>query len=207
MRARLQVRGRTLRWGDTRSVGGIGWVWRGCGRFCPMEERRGRRSIRLRGWDYRSTGWYFLTVGTHWRRQIFADVQHGRMVVTPIGAVVASQWHRIPARFPNARLDSFVVMPNHVHGLIEIVGDGDSAWAWALRSSTTVSNGTVRGSVAAIIQGFKSASARRIRGRFGCIGRVWHRGYYERIVRDQRGIDAVRRYIANNPARWIEGRC
>ena len=126
------------------------------------------------------------------------------MMLTSIGALVEGQWSRIAGQFPHVRLDAFVVMPDHVHGLIEIVEDISPSYGYP-HPFPTAPAGTQKGSISAIIQGFKSGTTRVIRSQHPDTGRVWQRGFYERMLRDEVGIRAVRRYIANNPARWIEG--
>jgi REP element-mobilizing transposase RayT len=79
-----------------------------------------RRSIRLKGYDYSKAGAYFVTVCTHNRKCLFGDIVDGKMVFNAAGHAAAQCWHAIPDHFPNALLDAFVVMPNHVHGIVVI---------------------------------------------------------------------------------------
>ncbi len=88
-------------------------------------DRHHRRSIRLRGYDYRSSGYYFVTLCTYRRVWLFGEVQEGTMHLNAFGRVVATLWSEMPDHNPNVRLDVFQVMPNHVHGLIEIMSIGE----------------------------------------------------------------------------------
>jgi|CXWL01.1.fsa_nt_gi REP element-mobilizing transposase RayT len=157
-----------------------------------------RRTIRLPGWNYRRAGWYFITINTWGSCHTLARVRDGRMVLTRMGEIVGACWEEIPQHFPFARLDAFVVMPNHVHGIIRIAkSTGDS-----LMPASQIRNG----SLPAIVRSFKAASTRIVRNEIARYLPLWHRNYYERILSDRLALDTVRRYIANNPARWISSR-
>ena len=80
-----------------------------------------RRSIRLRGYDYTRDGAYYVTIVTHGRRTLFGDIVEGEMRLSEAGEMVKRVWDKMPDRFPNVEMDAFVVMPNHIHGII-IVG-------------------------------------------------------------------------------------
>lgn len=120
------------------------------------------------------------------------------MVLTRMGEIVGERWAAIPAHFPSARLDAFVIMPNHVHGIIRIAM---STGIPVLRSSQ------IRGgSLPAIVRSFKAATTRTVHAEIARYLPVWHRNYYERILTDRPALDAVRRYIHDNPAKWISAR-
>jgi REP element-mobilizing transposase RayT len=115
------------------------------------------------------------------------------------GEAVASAWDEIPIHFPAVQLDASVVMPNHVHGII-VIGARVSVRA---THASPVPRGPRRSSLGAIVGSFKSAAAKRINTARGTPGApVWHRGYYEHIVRHEDVLHRIRRYIAENPARW-----
>ena len=86
-------------------------------------KRHHRRSIRLKGYDYTQPGAYFVTTCTHNREPLFGRVVDGEMVLNALGEIVWACWREIPIHFPHVELDAFVVMPNHVHGIIWIVDD------------------------------------------------------------------------------------
>jgi putative transposase len=94
-----------------------------CGSYDP--DRHHRRSIRLKGYDYARAGAYFVTVVAQGRQCLFGRVAAGAMVPNAAGELIRRVWHDLPARFPGIRLDAFVVMPNHVHGIIVLAPDGD----------------------------------------------------------------------------------
>jgi putative transposase len=161
-------------------------------------ERHRRRSIRLDEYDYTRPGAYFITINTCRREHLFGQVVAGAMVPSDAGVIAAAAWRAIPHHFPHGALDEWVIMPDHLHGIIVIersVIDQPQQCAGKPR-------GTVPGSLPAIVQNFKSVSTRRINEYFGTPGRrVWQEDYYEHIIRAGE-IDRIRRYIATNPARW-----
>lgn len=156
-----------------------------------------RQSIRLAAWDYRWAGWYFVTVCTHERRRLLARVVGGRMRLTWAGRRVSNAWHTLPDHFDSIQVDAFVVMPDHVHGIIRIVMTQPGA------PDRVGCSGPPPGSLGAAIGAFKAAASKAIRMQRPDIGRLWQRNYFERILRNEEALIAVRKYIVNNPAAWI----
>lgn len=157
--------------------------------------KHNHRSIRLRGYDYTQAGAYFVTILTHNRECLFGDVADGAMRVNAFGQIVAECWDALPTHFPNVELDAFVVMPNHVHGVIVIAGGAP------LQPGQP--RGTQTGSIGAIIQNFKSVSTRKINAARDAAGAsVWHRNYHEHIIRHEKSLNAIRKYIEGNPTNW-----
>ena len=162
-------------------------------------EKHHRHSIRLKGYDYSQAGAYFVTIVTQNRACLFGAVVDGEMRLNETGQIVRRCWLDIPAHFPHAELDEFVVMPNHVHGIIVIV-DGRGT---ACRAPTEQFGRPVTGSIPTVIRSFKSAVTKRINEQRGTPGaHVWQRNYYEHIIRNEESLDRIRQYIANNPLRW-----
>ena len=131
---------------------------------------------------------------------MFGDVLDDRMVPNDAGRIVEQEWARSASIRDEIELDAFVVMPNHVHGIVTIKGD-------LLESSPQPSEhgGPTRRSLGATIAGFKAAATRRIRLLKGEAElAVWQRNYYERIVRHERELIAIREYIADNPRKWAQ---
>jgi REP element-mobilizing transposase RayT len=163
--------------------------------------RHHRRSIRLAGYDYTQPGAYFVTICTQERQPLLATVDVAGHTLTSIGQVVARCWLTLPRHFTNAALDAWVLMPDHLHGIL-VLGDGETALAPP--SSRQRPNGTRPCSLNAIVQNFKSISTRKVNQVRGTPGaQLWQRDYYERIIRDERAFDTVRRYIESNPARFV----
>ena len=175
-----------------------------------------RRSIRLKGYDYTQAGAYFVTIMTHDRECLFGEVVDGQMRLNPFGEIVREEWFRTAVVRPYVMLapDEFVVMPNHIHGIIWITGGrGDPVG----RPYDPVgrphdndrddqrSHGPAAGSVGAIIGQIKSIAAKRINALRGTpAAPVWGRNYYEHIIRYETSLNRIRRYIAANPSQWAE---
>jgi REP element-mobilizing transposase RayT len=152
-----------------------------------------RRSIRLQTYDYTRAGAYFITVCTARRECLFGQIRDGAMFSNAAGECVARAWNALPQRYQCVALDAFVVMPNHIHGVIRL---GDSADASAPGPQVSRSLGD-------IVRAFKSLSAVAVNRVIGRQGRpLWQRNYYERIIRDDEEWNRVREYIARNPTRW-----
>ncbi len=174
-------------------------------RYDPAKHHR--RSIRLPGYDYTQPGAYFVTICTHNREPLFGRVVNGEMVLNAWGRIVWEEWFRTAQVRPYVELfeDEFVVMPNHIHGIIWIVRDtvGAQRRCAPTKPGGVTPNNVAPGSLGAIVRAFKSAVTKRINALRGTPGaRVWQRNYYEHIIRNERALNAIRRYIAENPQRW-----
>jgi REP element-mobilizing transposase RayT len=169
--------------------------------FDPDEHHR--RSIRLKGYDYSRAGAYFVTICTHDRECLFGEIMDGEMRLNDAGQAAQADWVRLPERFQSIELDEFVIMPNHLHGII-LVGAG-----LAPPDRGAPNRGACRGAACCaptlghILRAFKSISAIAVNRLLGRSGRsLWQRNYYEHIVRSENELAHIREYIANNPAQW-----
>jgi putative transposase len=170
----------------------------------PRDDARGRhhrKSIRLPGYDYTQAGAYFVTVVTWQRDCLFGDVVNGEMQLNDFGKIVLEEWERGPVVRPNIALGADVVMPNHFHGILII--DGNVVGA-SRRLAPTDAISPKPGSLGAIMAQFKSIVTKRIwkldENMTGTP--IWQRNYYERIVRNEREMEAIWRYIEANPVNW-----
>jgi len=158
-----------------------------------------------------------VTVCANDWRDVWGKVRGGDVSLNDLGLIIEDCWENIPAHFPHVRLDQFCVMPNHLHGILLFTDTGRGT---IYRAPTEALSGTVgidspseagkeqfsqpvAGSLPTVIRTFKAAVTRYARsirehGDF----KVWQRGYYERVIRDERELEEVRKYIANNPAKW-----
>lgn len=153
-----------------------------------------RRSIRLRGYDYAQAGAYFVTICTAGRACILGEIVDDQIALSPAGEIVARVWDGLPTHYPFLELDEFVVMPNHVHGIV-ILSETDPEGA-GLKPAPTHP-------LSEIVRGFKTYSSRLINELREVRGQpVWQRGYFEHVIRNERSLNEIRRYIAENPARW-----
>jgi REP element-mobilizing transposase RayT len=162
-------------------------------------------SARLRGWDYTSAGWYFVTICIKNRVPCLADIVEGTVRLSPIGKIVAEEWQKTAQIRANVVLDAWVIMPNHVHGIIGITGTARGDVVETPRrgvSTTTAASAAWKsGSLGATIGQFKSVCTKRIWAA-GFRDFAWQERFYDHIIRDERALNRIRNYIANNPARW-----
>lgn len=166
-----------------------------------------RRSIRLKDYDYSEAGAYFVTICTHARECRLGEIVQDEMMLSEAGRIVEFVWQRLPFFFSNVETDAFVVMPNHVHGIVVIVGAKQRADSQGNiiddPAALPLRHGTLPHSLPAIVQNIKSVTTKRINQMRGMKGEpVWQRNYYEHIIRNERGLDAIRKYIEDNPLQW-----
>jgi REP element-mobilizing transposase RayT len=173
-------------------------------------------TLRLQKWNYGWNGIYFVTIPLHNRRkQSFGEIINGKMHLSEIGEIAFKYWAEIPNHFPDTRIDEFIIMPDHIHGIIII--DREYGLADKLESvdslHATNQRGTLPdnkmskispkpGSLSTIIRSYKSAvtrSARKIDSDF-----KWQQRFYENIVGDKTALNNIRNYIINNPKKWDE---
>ena len=172
----------------------------------------GRRSIRLRDYDYRQNGAYFVTICTHQGACLFDYIADGKMVLNELGMIVKDEWQQTEAVRSSVQLDAFVVMPNHVHGIILIFDNDDERLASGTGSDPTIhatdaSRTLQSDSLGAIVGQFKSAVTRKsMRLARPPNTPIWQRNYYEHIIRSEESLDYIRKYIVENPARWSDDR-
>ena len=168
-------------------------------------DKHDRKSIRLKGYDYGQSGAYFITICTQARVRMFGDVVDGLMDLDDVGRIVVQCWNGLPNHYSHVGLDAFVVMPNHVHGIIVISEEMNQATWMGLKPATTQSEITRQHGLPEIVRGFKTFSARYVNHAFGTLGRrLWQRGYYEHIIRNENQLDGIREYIMSNPLNWQE---
>lgn len=165
-----------------------------------LDIRRRRRSVRLKGYDYTQPGAYFITINTYRRECLFGEVLDGEMRLNDYGRIVERTWHDLPNHVGNIWLDAFIVMPNHVHGIIVIT---EHPIRTGERSGSQATRAPKRHGLPEIVRQFKTFSAIRINRQRGTPGvPVWHRNYYEYIISDADTCRRIGQYIRSNPARY-----
>jgi REP element-mobilizing transposase RayT len=191
-------------------------------------EKHRRRSIRLQGYDYSRQGAYFVTICAQERQCLFGETKNGEMRLNEIGDMVQYVWKELPVKYSGIDIDEFIVMPNHVHGIILLpapVGAGpracpvcDSKAGNGLSDKQPEKNrpykqGNHGGiaptlSLSDVVHRFKSFTTATYRT---CVmklnwspfpGTLWQRNYYERIIRNEDELNRIRQYILNNPQQW-----
>ena len=153
----------------------------------------------MSSYDYSGAGTYFITICVNNRACLLGSAGGGAMVHSRLGEIARDAWVVIPAHFPSVELDEFVVMPNHLHGIIR------------MRANTTRAarkddfSRPAQGSLAALIRAYKSFTTRTINTLQNTKGALfWQRNYYERIIRDDNELMQTRSYIRLNPKRWVD---
>lgn len=149
-----------------------------------------RKNLRLPDFNYGADGAYFVTVCTHDRKCLFGDCENGVVDLSELGHCVQSEWLRSGEIRKEIRLDEFVVMPNHFHGIV-----------WFREASS--SRPTTR-TLGTLMAGFKSSCTKRFRESAGAGAILWQRGFYDHVIRNERALLKIREYVVNNPFKWDE---
>jgi REP element-mobilizing transposase RayT len=154
-----------------------------------------RRALRLPEYDYSSHGAYFVTICTHEKKCLFGQVIDDSMVLNKFGEIVWACWQDIPYHYPDVNNEIFIVMPNHVHGIIFVQ---DSGLAGSKPAPTK------KHPLSEIVRAFKSFSSRRINEYRNTPGQtIWQRGYYDHVIEGEEEYAQVGEYILFNPSKWI----
>jgi REP element-mobilizing transposase RayT len=175
--------------------------WRLSGTICDVGDEDkprlpARRSIRLKDFDYGSSAGYVVTICSHRRKQIFGVIRDDQVELSPLGRVLEEEWLRSAEIRTSILLNQFIVMPNHFHGIVIVTADTD-------RGRGAVGESGPSRTLAALVRGFKSACAARVKKEpLGVELPVWQRGYYDRVIRDDAELDKFARYIVSNPEQW-----
>jgi REP element-mobilizing transposase RayT len=173
-------------------------------------------AARLRHRDYSAPGLYFVTVCANYKRCIFGKVIEAGVELSPLGRIARECWTAIPLHFARVNLHGFMVMPNHLHGIVEILaagltlrrnekteGERLAQHAVPLQETPPSALGCLQpGSLSAIVRSFKAEVTRRGRLELSWVGNVWQRNYFDRVIRHGREFANASRYIAENPTRW-----
>ncbi|MFA5097724.1 MAG: transposase [Candidatus Margulisiibacteriota bacterium] len=180
-------------------------------------------SARLKGWDYSSKGYYFVTICTGNRRHYFGKIVNGKMALSEMGQIIQDEWQKTGMIRKNVKLDEFVVMPNHIHGILVIEsivvetprrGVSTNDLPRSTNDLPPSANNPVfprdnnnwgPNTLGSIINQFKSVSTKRIRA-MGGNNFEWQGRYHDHIIRNQWSLDRIRRYIENNPRNWQNDR-
>jgi len=164
-----------------------------------------RKSIRLPDYDYSRPGVYFITICTNDRTCVLGVINNGRVKLNRLGQLVDSCWNRIPEHHKNVQLDQYVIMPNHLHGILLFLDKDEGAAGCAPTTDSTMGPRVKLkpGSLSVIIRSFKSSVTKMVRETDSSwAGPFWQRSYYEHVIRNETDMKQVREYIVTNPLRW-----
>ena len=187
-----------------------------------------RRSIRLKGYDYSQAGLYFITICCQDRACLFGkivngEIVNGEIVLNAYGIIVYNEWLKTPEIRPNVELGEFIIMPNHMHGIIRLFDRGELNSPEMINELNSPDNGGVfdttqhydnRGvcktplrspsqTIGAIVRGYKSSVTKQL-GLLGFDEKLWQRNFHEHIIRNEQSYQTISKYINDNPAKWAE---
>jgi REP element-mobilizing transposase RayT len=169
-----------------------------------------RKSNRLNGYDYTLAGAYFVTIVTYQHLCLFGEVINSEMKLNPSGKIAFDQWMRLSKRFPLSDFSIFVIMPNHVHGILFMKGAGDEPQNNHDQPSTLrpySSFHVIPGSLGAIVRAYKASVSFRINKMLNLDHPpIWQRNYYDHIIRNEDDFENIWKYIEANPRKWDEDR-
>jgi len=162
-----------------------------------------RKSPRLHAYDYAQNGAYFVTICTHDRAALFGHIIEDEMILNAAGRIAEKYWGSIPEHFSHVELDMFVVMPNHVHGIL-VFGDGGSRTRHCRvptnESQAEAFGEPVRGSLSTVVRSYKSIVTREFRRETQSQMVIWQSRFHDHIVRNEGDLHRIREYVVNNPA-------
>ena len=156
---------------------------------------RSRKPNRLQYYDYSNAGWYYVTICTKDHKAHFGIVEKDTMVLNEIGKIADKCWEKIETLHKNIELDNYVVMPNHIHGIIVINDVGDANFASPTPDRTKME-------LCKLIQQFKRAVSLQIKSMNLKQNFCWQRSFYDRIIRSENELFNIRQYIEQNPLKW-----
>lgn len=165
-----------------------------------------RKSIRLPEYDYAEPGAYFVTINCYQKRSLFGKLDGDKVLLNQYGEIAEKRWRQIPEHFATVALDAFIIMPSHVHGILFINELADIKTKAHVRaryaSPVRAPHGVKPSSLGAIIGSYKSSVTREVHRLSHTSGaKLWHRNYYERVIRDERELDSIRDYTTGNPVK------
>jgi REP element-mobilizing transposase RayT len=167
------------------------------------DKQPARKSLRLAGYDYSQAGAYLVTICCKDRASLFGSMSKGSMDLSRLGRLVENHWIQIPSHYFNVQLDEFVVMPNHLHGIVIIL---DAQFLLRYESAHNVQSdeaARVSNSLGSLVGSFKSGVTREWHNIAGNKSmEIWQRNYHEWIARDEAALHRFREYVVNNPVSW-----
>ena len=160
-----------------------------------------RKANRLKNYDYSQNGYYFVTICVKDKQELLGKVENDNVILNDCGKIVETCWLALPSRYNNCFLDTFIVMPNHIHGIIIINNDPIVGTGFKPVPTST----TKIYSLSEIIRGFKTFSSRRINESSPMPSFRWQRSFYDRVIRNEDSLKNIREYITNNSLKWELG--
>ncbi len=165
-------------------------------------KQHNRLSTRLKDYNYSSEGAYYVTVCANNRECVFGNAQNGEMIMNDTGKMIDRWWRELPRKYNMIEIDEYKIMPNHMHGIITIVGAGFPRPDTFIRMDDK-GRGNRAPTLGQIMAYFKYGTTKQINAIRNTPGiRLWQRNYYDHIIRDEESLNKIREYIINNPVHW-----
>lgn len=157
-------------------------------------------TARLKSWDYSDPWWYYVTINTKNHVCYFGEVVDGKMTLNDLGKIAGDEWLKTKELRSNVELDYFVVMPNHVHGIV-LLNEVKTRRGESLQKQNETKFGKpIKNSLSVIINQFKGAVTRKAKEKE--ITFSWQARFYDRIIRNEKELYNIRKYIEQNPLKW-----
>jgi REP element-mobilizing transposase RayT len=169
------------------------------------KEKYHRRSLRLKGYDYSQPGTYFITICTKNRECLLGEIKNGKIILNEFGEIAKSEWIKSSIIRKEIKLDEFMIMPNHIHGII-IIDHGTPIVVVGANGCSPLRDFRMESkSISSFVAGYKSSVTKQINilRKLPKIS-LWQRNYYEHIIRNETELNILREYIVNNPLKWDE---
>ena len=175
-----------------------------------IADKPNRRTTRLKYYDYSQAGWYFITICTKNKIPSLGRIDKDTTALSDVGSAAQRMWAEIPDHYTNVGIDEFVIMPNHVHGIVVIapvgtrlVVSGPSKKTPEEESLCSTFSRPIGGSLSVIIQQYK-AGVKLWGNEHGLTHFQWQPRFYEHVIRNENDLDEIRNYIVNNPMKWVD---
>ena len=156
-----------------------------------------RKQLRLKNYDYSQNGMYFVTICTQNKKCFFGKVVDNEMILNIVGKIAQKYLKDIPKYYNGVSINEFIIMPNHIHLIIELCGD-----VVAEHCSATTVNGKNYGLLSKIIKSYKNVVTKEVNKQFGKNNFKWQRSYYDHIIRKEESLQKIKEYIIINPQEW-----
>lgn len=154
-----------------------------------------RKKNRLSEFDYSLPGYYYLTICTKEKFHYFGSIKDDKMKINKIGTIAEKFWNRMPEHFTCIELDEYIIMPNHIHGIV-IINDAGNTYMHSLHGDRT------KMTLSKCVQQFKASVTRYVNSNYMLNNFGWQKSFYERIIRNEKELFYIRRYIRQNPLIW-----
>ncbi len=159
------------------------------------------KSARLKDWDYSNPWWYYVTINAKYHIEYFGKIIAGKMVLNEFGKIAEQEWLKTKTIRNNVDLDYFVIMPNHVHGIV-ILNDVETRRGESLpKNHSSQFSKPIKNSLPVIINQYKG-SLKRWANKNGHSPFAWQSRFYDRIIRSEKELYNIRKYIELNPLKW-----